>query len=64
MWLFLVALLLGALKTLAYLEMLDLPWAAAMSSSGVAPRGALRTQGAQSRGPDGGPVHLVRPASI
>lgn len=31
MWLFLAALLLGALKTLTYLEMLDLPWAAAMS---------------------------------
>lgn len=31
MWLFLAALVLGALKTLTYLEMLDLPWAAEMS---------------------------------
>lgn len=31
MWLFLLALLLGALKTLTHLEMLHLPWAADMS---------------------------------
>ena len=31
MWIFLVALLLGAIKTLSHLEMLDWPWAAEMS---------------------------------